>query len=247
MEVHHHAHLASGGTHTKRKKWTHYFWEFLMLFLAVFCGFLAEYQLEHTIEKDRARQYLRSFYADLENDTASVSASIAAFNAKLSALGNCRECYDSLMMKNYSGGCIANLVLHSVGFRDFIQSDQTLQQLKNAGGLRLLKKQDADSILLYDKQVRSYILFETTGFQQRQNELRLVMDQLINYEEGRLSPGESMKPLFYMDDKKLINRYFNVLNSYAIYCMLLTNNLIQLKQEATGLLTYFKNKYHYNE
>ena len=30
MEVHAH-------THTPRKKWTHYFWEFLMLFLAVFC------------------------------------------------------------------------------------------------------------------------------------------------------------------------------------------------------------------
>ena len=29
MEVHHH-------THTPRKKWTHYFWEFLMLFLAVY-------------------------------------------------------------------------------------------------------------------------------------------------------------------------------------------------------------------
>ena len=38
MEVHHHS-------HTSRKKWMHYFWEFLMLFLAVFCGFLAEYQL----------------------------------------------------------------------------------------------------------------------------------------------------------------------------------------------------------
>jgi len=35
MEVHSHA-------HTDRKKWTHYLWEFLMLFLAVFCGFLAE-------------------------------------------------------------------------------------------------------------------------------------------------------------------------------------------------------------
>ncbi len=40
MEVHAH-------THTARKKWTHYFWEFLMLFLAVFCGFLAENQREH--------------------------------------------------------------------------------------------------------------------------------------------------------------------------------------------------------
>jgi len=40
-------------THTAGKKWTHYFREFIMLFVAVFCGFLAEYQLEHRIEIDR--------------------------------------------------------------------------------------------------------------------------------------------------------------------------------------------------
>ena len=35
MEVHAHS-------HTPRKKWTHYFWEFLMLFLAVTLGFTAK-------------------------------------------------------------------------------------------------------------------------------------------------------------------------------------------------------------
>jgi hypothetical protein len=48
MEVHHHA-------HTARKKWTHYFWEFLMLFLAVFAGFLAENQREHIVEHQRKK------------------------------------------------------------------------------------------------------------------------------------------------------------------------------------------------
>ena len=239
MEVHTH-------THTARKKWTHYFWEFLMLFLAVFCGFLAEYQLEHQIEKDRARQYLRSFYADLINDTIAISASIAEFNDKVSALKYGRECYDSLKMNNYSGRCVTNLIIHSVGFRDFIQSDQTLQQLKNAGGLRLLNKQDADSILLYDKMVRSYISFETTGFQPRQNELRLAMDLVIDYESAGLTSEFNQNPVVFKDDKKLLNRYFNLLNSYSIYCMLLRNNLVQLKQKATGLLVYLKNKYHYN-
>jgi len=62
MEAHQH-------THTPRKKWSHYFWEFLMLFLAVFCGFLAEYQLEHTIEKSREKQYIKSFAEDLAMDT----------------------------------------------------------------------------------------------------------------------------------------------------------------------------------
>src|SRR5688572_20078195 len=63
MEVHAHS-------HTPRKKWTHYFWEFIMLFLAVFCGFLAEYKLEHTIEHQREKQYMRSMIEDLKSDTA---------------------------------------------------------------------------------------------------------------------------------------------------------------------------------
>ena len=62
MEVHHHS-------HTQRKKWTHCLWEFLMLFLAVFCGFLAEYQLEHTIEHAREKQYMKLMIADLQTDT----------------------------------------------------------------------------------------------------------------------------------------------------------------------------------
>ena len=40
-------------THTPRKKWTHYFWEFLMLFLALFRVFLLKGQLEHTLEHQR--------------------------------------------------------------------------------------------------------------------------------------------------------------------------------------------------
>ena len=39
MEVHHHGHI------NEKKKWKEYLFQFLMLFLAVFCGFLAEYQL----------------------------------------------------------------------------------------------------------------------------------------------------------------------------------------------------------
>src|SRR5450432_1568558 len=63
MEVHAH-------THSPRKKWTHYFWEFLMLFLAVFCGFLAENIREHSIEHQREKQYMGTLLEDLKRDTA---------------------------------------------------------------------------------------------------------------------------------------------------------------------------------
>ena len=83
MEVHHHS-------HTHKKKWTHYFWEFLMLFLAVFCGFLAEYQLEHTIENQRERKYILSFIEDLKADTVSINQNV------ISKIEN-RQDHDSLI------------------------------------------------------------------------------------------------------------------------------------------------------
>ncbi|MBK9639558.1 MAG: hypothetical protein IPO63_17810 [Bacteroidetes bacterium] len=70
MEVHHHAH------HEGKKNWKSYFWEFIMLFLAVFCGFLAEYQLEHKIERDREVVYMKNMLEDLKKDTASINTAV---------------------------------------------------------------------------------------------------------------------------------------------------------------------------
>ena len=90
MEVHHHSHSSdpdpsTGPGHRGRKKWTHYFWEFIMLFLAVFCGFLAEYQLEHKIEKDREKQYIKSFAEDLTFDISDLVRQIDVCNANVNA------------------------------------------------------------------------------------------------------------------------------------------------------------------
>jgi hypothetical protein len=69
MDVHAH-------THTGRKKWTHYLWEFLMLFLAVFCGFLAENQRERMVEHRREKEYIVSLVEDLKIDSAFLNLSI---------------------------------------------------------------------------------------------------------------------------------------------------------------------------
>jgi hypothetical protein len=133
MEVHTH-------THTARKKWTHYFWEFLMLFLAVFCGFLAEYQLEHKIEKDREKQYIHNLIKDLEQDTTALAEDI---NALLGHLGR-----NDTLMKLLSG---QNLKDHGSDLYYFARRasrsarvaihDATIQQMRNSGGFRLIRNQ----------------------------------------------------------------------------------------------------------
>jgi hypothetical protein len=79
MEVHAHA-------QTPRKKWTHYFWEFLMLFLAVFCGFLAENQREHMVEHQREKQYMTSLLSDLAADSTVLSNGIPLKLRRISSI-----------------------------------------------------------------------------------------------------------------------------------------------------------------
>jgi hypothetical protein len=134
MEVHHHA-------HTPGKKWTHYLWEFLMLFLAVFCGFLAEYQLEHKLEKDRAGELAVSFYDELKGDSTEMQLVIKYRLRKDSSI---MYLYDYFLDSN-----IKNLpkifgINYTMAFMVnspiiFEPHGAILDQLKNSGSLRYFK------------------------------------------------------------------------------------------------------------
>jgi hypothetical protein len=145
MEVHTH-------THTPRKKWTHYFWEFLMLFLAVFCGFLAENQREHMVEHQREKQYMESMLEDLASDTASLTSTIIRAAAM-------QKGFDSL--KNYLFDIEHVEKNTSIIYRQnatytrnvlLSLNDQTSTQLRNSGGMRLIRNKDvANAIARYWK------------------------------------------------------------------------------------------------
>ena len=145
MEVHAH-------THTPRKKWTHYFWEFLMLFLAVFCGFLGEYQLEHVIEQKREKQFIEALIEDLKLDTIGMN-SFAERNKKkimdLDALS--RFIWDNTITKTNAKRLYDLKFSHTGNFLKVIFSRSTMTQLKNSGNLRLIRNMIVtDSILKYD-------------------------------------------------------------------------------------------------
>jgi hypothetical protein len=131
MEVHAH-------THTPRKKWTHYFWEFLMLFLAVFCGFLAEYQLEHLIENQREKQYVESLTADLKDDTARLTEQIERQQTKVELLDSLCYFLDSPQLAKKNGDVIYYAARMGPRSSPFTNNNRTFEQLKNSGSFRLI-------------------------------------------------------------------------------------------------------------
>ena len=128
MEVHAHS-------HTHRKKFSHYLWEFLMLFLAVFCGFLAENKREHMVENQRAKELVVALLNDLQHDTAQLNMLISKREEKQLLL-------DSLNMllqkpvESIDRNTFYTLIEKSTWYFRFSQSTGTISQLKNAGYLR---------------------------------------------------------------------------------------------------------------
>ncbi|MBD0333300.1 MAG: hypothetical protein ICV66_11650 [Chitinophagaceae bacterium] len=154
MEVHKHPHHV-----THKKKWTEYLLEFFMLFLAVFLGFLAEYQLEHKIEKDKEREFISSLYNDIRADTSNLVRIISSRARKEVMLDSISYMMNSSSPQKFTKQIYPYAVLASRTrpYR-FIATDGTMQQLKNAGGLRLIKNRAiVDSITRYDVNVRNFI------------------------------------------------------------------------------------------
>ena len=132
MEVHHHSH--------KPKKISEYFTEFIMLFAAVTLGFFAENYREHQIEKHREIQYLKNIHLDLERDILEIDR-IYKRNTEYQELG--KE-----LIQLYGRGYQTDLpkfyyLVKSLALRTYFQhSKNGIDQLKNAGGLRLVENDE---------------------------------------------------------------------------------------------------------
>ena len=241
METHaHHLHKAPG------KNFWHYFYEFLMVFLAVFCGFLTENVREHLVENNREKEFMRSLVEDLQTDNSNLNRQIPfgrEISARLTALIsflNSEAAGDSVE-KLYNLNAQAGRVV-SVDFED-----RTSSQLKNAGNMRLIRnKQVADSIRNYWSYIRilesiSARLEDLRG-KAGDVSVQLFNNKYVQYldPENLVSSPVSILPgaKLINDDPKLLAQYSNrrqsllvVLNNYIrfmLYAMQYTISLIEM-------------------
>ena len=243
MEVHHHA-------HTSRKKWTHYFWEFLMLFLAVFCGFLAEYQLEHKIERDREKKFIQTFIEDLKFDTAAINKNLLFRKTKGEQIDSLIDLLSEQKIKGYENELyyLGRMLVRTTRFQS---NDRTITQLKFSGSMRLIRNENAaDSIISYQK---------------------LVDIILANQEDDRIERRAADPLLTRMFDpfvfNKMLDDFNNIikpvdnppLRSYEVpvqqdlaYCInlikgsniIIKTRLELLNEKAKNTIAFLKEEYH---
>jgi hypothetical protein len=262
MEVHHHAHDPAAPHH--KKNWKSYFWEFLMLFLAVFCGFLAEYQLEHYIEKQRAKEFAVSLYRDLVGDTTAIG------NINMQIKHNISDIDSLTALLDNSGNIKSNTVniykysVNAFGFPQYQADESTLQQLLNSGSLRYFKNATlVDSIKKYNNQNQRNTEFAKSSYEFnlefRKVQLQVVKIGLLN--KVRFAPGitnqtpngsnSSKYDLSIFSNQPLVTYDAQKIKEFSNWCSFkqfyLENtyrrNKIQ-KETAIALIKLLKETYH---
>jgi hypothetical protein len=242
MEVHAH-------THTARKKWTHYFWEFLMLFLAVFCGFLAENFREHQVEHKREKEYMQSLQEDLKTDTGSLQTNIKnvdiAFR-KIDSLLLFIKNNPRIKKINYD---FIKLNTEAMLWLNFSLTDRTASQLKNAGNMRLIREKEiSNQIMQYwsmgDDIKNSQQRFEIYRIKSREVFFKIfrVFDFYIY--NHHLVTDEPIDIPVIKDDPALLAEYGNYIGSAGTVLYNHYDNLLRQYKLAVQLLQTISQSYH---
>ena len=237
MEVHHHAH------HEGKKNWKSYFWEFLMLFLAVFCGFLAEYELEHIVEHNREKQYIESMVHDIVEDTVKMSKGINQNTIKIAGIDSL---INNILTTPYTDSSLKKMyqLINHINTRSQVDfTKRTITQLKNSGGLRLIRNMAAsDSIVSYDEACSAIEKqFDVAYWHQlkaRDFQLK-IFDPRFRYNWANDKKYRLLNP-----DEKLMMEFVNWVgmtkSSHSYYVKQLKINIAR----AINTIEFLKNEYH---
>ena len=254
MEVHHHTHHP--------KKWKEYFWEFFMLFLAVFCGFLAEYQLEHFIEQQREKKYMLSLKDELVSDTARFAASMQKVRELHPLLDSFYINVKNARAYNYTIKGKWNVYVNETTIT-YLPALTTILQIKNSGNLRLIKNHELlKEVIRYEAMVmNSYAVIAQT-VQDAKEKVYTFEDRYCNYDDFSVSLTNDLnkeKPIYGLSDSKIVydmpiiskdpdvlNEFANLAINYKGRLRGYADQVVKVNQQADVLIKMINKAYHLN-
>jgi hypothetical protein len=235
--------------------WKHYFFEFLMLFLAITLGFLAENQREHYAERQRENQFAQLLFADLRKDAQDMDTivSIKQWRArKIDSL------FYFLSLPDLQGN--SKPIYYYRAYLDinvaFNPNDATLQQLRSSGSLRYFRNLKLyNAITKYYSDCSRYLEQSEPGSTFTVSTVAgptvRIFDADELYSIKSITPSIWDAVRYPAKEMQLITADKLVINEFKHYAdlMQLSNNLSLallggIRQELDTLISDLKKEYH---
>ncbi|MEN2282953.1 hypothetical protein AAGF08_12495 [Algoriphagus sp. SE2] len=207
-----------------------------MLFLAVFCGFLAENYRESLTNETIEKEYILSLVEDLKVDTANLNSYVSFKKVK----GHLMDSL-AIMLVNRNHHLFGNQIYYlarQVFYESpFVYSDGTIQQLKNAGNLRLIKKRViVEELLKYEKQVKVLIDWEENESLTKST-FREMGGRVFDSQALNATMNDEMNFVVPKDNPQLITDDFQTLNEMAFQVHYLSKMCFGNSKRAASLRT----------
>ena len=248
MEVHKHPHHV-----THKKKWPEYFLEFFMIFLAVFLGFLAENGRERMVEAQREREYMQMMTEDLQQDITWANSWLKqalSFPRGMDSLTHIcwSEKYDDAgvkIMYSLSERYMKKLALNL--------TNRTSAQLKNAGGMRLIRNHKVSDLIseYWNQETEINNIYDNyEGFRKNTRE---VSFRIFNYkyfekiDMNRQNSGETKQSLLDDNPKILIEYANHIATMRGILIVFFLPAMQEHMKTSSELVRVINNYYHLHE
>jgi hypothetical protein len=142
MEVHHHP-------HPEKKRFKEYFFEFIMIFLAVTLGFFAENLRERTTDSHREKEFAQELYSELKDDSIAIANKLKIRLEKEKDMDYLSSYFrdsslTSLPREFYPAYTTSTYLINSYAFEP---KDGVLSQLRNSGSLRYFRSVTLQKLL----------------------------------------------------------------------------------------------------
>lgn len=216
------------------------FFDFFMLFLAVFCGFLAENIREQLSDNQREKMYIRSIVEDIKSDTLESKIILASLKNRYIGLDSAlAELMNPNVQKNSYN--LARLWVENIGVDFFVSNDRTIKQLKSSGDLRLIRNRAVSDIIMnYDQIVTKYY-----------TQTNIMLNALTNWTKdaqildfiGLLNSKNTPIPLL-LQDKLSLNQFYSHIYLWNRALSGLISWLEEVNKKAKDSLLFIKKEYH---
>lgn len=248
METHaHELHKAPGGG------MKHYLFEFLMLFLAVFCGFLAENYRETLVNKEKELHYMQNMVADLKADTADLNFAIYYQQLWYNHLDSALQMpIERLRNINTQDTFFYHFLPYYSWMQPFIQNDNNITQLR-AGGFNLIRNENTidsiNQVYNFYKGVKFGVDFNITCYWDVVHKAQQLMNlppPAVTIEEVIPKRVLQNTEIFIEYDKQAIKQLYSMLTNAkgTLFATIISEK--QYREKAERLLVYLQMEYHLN-
>lgn len=214
MEVHHHAHHPAAPHH--KKNWKSYFWEFLMLFLAVFCGFLAESYHVHLVNNGIEKRNIKLVIDNLKDDTAKLKYCIRANEQSIKWLDTLISFRNLQNTDTLYSNTFNNLFMKVIPNYTFFSNTAAIDQMKFSGSLRLVKNEEVLSGIFKYEGMNEFLSINRANIATRSEQMIENASTFLNMQDVASNAGvqflqdsQIKSPKHIANSQQNIFKFFN--------------------------------------